>query len=401
MLAVNVRTRRRKLRPTAGLAVANAGVSYAGARKDRMDRVALPLRGPWRLILKGVVASLGACAAKAAEARKGALLLLLHCLAPLGLLLDLLPAHEAEPTRLAGRGQGCRGGSSVRARGRIGGGNFLQHIALRLAAPCEEAQPRLAHGAAVRVRAFSFALCLKRTALSCGLRAAISCTRGAAGSEASGRGAAGLGTMGRGGALRCGGQRATTGLLGRRVVLRVLSATTQRGAQRSAGAGAGAGAIGVRRREGRQGAGRAGGAAAAAGGTGVSNGAGQAASIDGWRVGAGCVYGRCTKTPPTATAPNNHSKTCLALRLRLRREAGGGRLQPVSRALALPVPVPALTSQPLAPAAPLTAAYTRMLRGAGGRGWVVLWCREHATCTYQTQARVAALSRNKAEQSRA
>ena len=43
MLAVNVRTRRRKLRPTAGLAVANAGVSYAGARKDRMDRVALPL----------------------------------------------------------------------------------------------------------------------------------------------------------------------------------------------------------------------------------------------------------------------------------------------------------------------------------------------------------------------
>jgi hypothetical protein len=40
-----------------------------------------------------------------------------------------------------------------------------------------------------------------------------------------------------------------------------------------------------------------------------------------------------------------------------------------------------------------------MLRGAGGRGLVVLWCREHATCTYQTQARVAALSRNKAEQS--
>jgi hypothetical protein len=31
MLAVNVRTRRRKLRPTAGLAVTNAGVSYAGA----------------------------------------------------------------------------------------------------------------------------------------------------------------------------------------------------------------------------------------------------------------------------------------------------------------------------------------------------------------------------------
>ena len=31
MLAVNVRTRRRKLRPTARLAVANAGVSYAGA----------------------------------------------------------------------------------------------------------------------------------------------------------------------------------------------------------------------------------------------------------------------------------------------------------------------------------------------------------------------------------
>lgn len=196
--------------------------------------------------------------------------------------------------------------------------------------------------------------------------------------------------------MRCGGQRARTGLLGRRVVLRVLSATTQRGAQRSAGAGAGA--IGVRRREGRQGAGRAGGAAGAAavaGGTGVSDGAGQAALIDGWRVGAGCVYGRCTKTPLTATAPNNHSKTCLALR----REAGGGRLQPVSRALALPVPMPALTSQPLAPAAPLAAAYTRMLRGAGGRGWVVLWCREHATCTYQTQARVAALSRNKAEQS--
>ena len=137
------------------------------------------------------------------------------------------------------------------------------------------------------------------------------------------------------------------------------------------------------------------GAGGAAGGTGVSDGAGQAALIDGWRVGAGCVYGRCTKTPLTATAPNNHSKTCLALR----REAGGGRLQPVSRALALPVPMPALTSQPLAPAAPLAAAYTRMLRGAGGRGWVVLWCREHATCTYQTQARVAALSRNKAEQS--
>ena len=203
--------------------------------------------------------------------------------------------------------------------------------------------------------------------------------------------------------MRCGGQRARTGLLGRRVVLRVLSATTQRGAQRSAGAGAGA--IGVRRREGRRnthgrvragaGAAAGGAAAAVAGGTGVSDGAGQAALIDGWRVGAGCVYGRCTKTPLTATAPNNHSKTCLTLR----REAGGGRLQPVSRALALPVPMPALTSQPLAPAAPLAAAYTRMLRGAGGRGWVVLWCREHATCTYQTQARVAALSRNKAEQS--
>ena len=155
-----------------------------------------------------------------------------------------------------------------------------------------------------------------------------------------------------------------------------------------------AGAAGTGRVRAGAGAG-AGGAAAVAGGTGVSDGAEQAALIDGWRVGAGCVYGRCTKTPPTATAPNNHSQTCLALR----REAGGGRLQPVSRALALPVPVPALTSQPLAPAAPLAAAYTRMLRGAGGRGWVVLWCREHATCTYQTQARVAALSRNKAEQS--
>jgi hypothetical protein len=31
MLAVNVRTRRGKLRPTARLAVTNAGVSYAGA----------------------------------------------------------------------------------------------------------------------------------------------------------------------------------------------------------------------------------------------------------------------------------------------------------------------------------------------------------------------------------
>lgn len=31
MLAVNVRTRGRKLRPTARLAVTNAGVSYAGA----------------------------------------------------------------------------------------------------------------------------------------------------------------------------------------------------------------------------------------------------------------------------------------------------------------------------------------------------------------------------------
>lgn len=162
-----------------------------------------------------MIASLGACAAKAAEARKGALLLLLHRLAPLGLLLDLLPAHEAEPARFAGRGQGCRGGGgSVRARGRIGGGDFLQHIALRLAAPCEEAQPRLDHGAAVRVRVplpLSFASSGRRSRVAC---VQLSHVRGERrGSEASGRGAAG--TMGCG-AVRCGGQRARTGLLGRR-----------------------------------------------------------------------------------------------------------------------------------------------------------------------------------------
>lgn len=42
MLAVNVRTRRGKLRPTAGLAVTNAGVSYAGAMRTAWAR--LPYR---------------------------------------------------------------------------------------------------------------------------------------------------------------------------------------------------------------------------------------------------------------------------------------------------------------------------------------------------------------------
>ena len=53
-----------------------------------------------------------------------------------------------------------------------------------------------------------------------------------------------------GAAVRCGQRWAASddGAAGGRVVLRVLSATTQRSAQRSAGAGAGA--IGVRRREG-------------------------------------------------------------------------------------------------------------------------------------------------------
>lgn len=41
MLAVNVRTRRRKLRPTAGLAITNAGVSYAGAITSAWTRCCL------------------------------------------------------------------------------------------------------------------------------------------------------------------------------------------------------------------------------------------------------------------------------------------------------------------------------------------------------------------------
>jgi hypothetical protein len=52
MLAVNVRTRRRKLRPTAGLAVTNARVSSAGATAGAMGQAALPLRGPWRFVFK-------------------------------------------------------------------------------------------------------------------------------------------------------------------------------------------------------------------------------------------------------------------------------------------------------------------------------------------------------------
>lgn len=190
-----------------------------------------------------------------------------------------------------------------------------------------------------------------------------------------------------GAAVRCGQRWAASddGAAGGRVVLRVLSATAQRSAQRSAGAGA----IGVRRREGT-GRVRTGAGAEEALKSTTAQGRQRRSTVGALELVAYMVDAlrhRQQRQLPTSTSTAKRAWHGEA-------GAGGGRRASatVSRALALLVPT--LTSQPLAPAAPLAAAYTRMLRGAGGRDEVVLWCRE---LTYQTQARVAALSRNKAE----
>jgi hypothetical protein len=85
------------------------------------------------------MATLVACAAEAAEARKLGALFLFHCLAALVGLVYFVAGHEAEAARV-----GVGGRRGIGAGGR--GDGLFKHIALRLAAGCEEPKSRLDHG---------------------------------------------------------------------------------------------------------------------------------------------------------------------------------------------------------------------------------------------------------------
>ena len=105
-----------------------------------------------------------------------------------------------------------------------------------------------------------------------------------------------------------------------------------------------------------------------------------------------------TKTAPTATAPNNkHSKTCLAPR----REAGGGR-RASAACLLRPRTACACVCADVAASRSCCSSGCRVHKNAPRRwrpGLGSTMVPRTCNLTYQTQARVAALSRNKAGQS--
>lgn len=197
MLAVNVRTRRRKLRPTARLAVANAGVSYAGATAW----AGLPYRfeDPGDSSSKEWLRALVLALPKPLKRGKALFFSFSIVLRRSVCFSTSCRLMRRNPPDSPAGGRGAAAAASGLA-GALAAEASSSTLLCDLRRPVKRPSPGLPMARRC-VCACAFACCLKRTAQ-------LSHVRGERrGSEARDCGAAGLGTMGRGGAVAVGSER--------------------------------------------------------------------------------------------------------------------------------------------------------------------------------------------------